>query len=407
MMVRQMRWWYLVALGLVAGLPACEETPGAECNQDGVCDAPRETVQTCPDDCLPVCDNDDCCDDGESCASCANDCCGVTCPQGALVATHDFIVESIQVPPDGSTADVNGVDLDGDGFIDNQLGRIMAWIVERGLTEGPGEALSGRISSGEYILIGRIAETDCNNGAALQLVRGEPHDGTPIFDGQDRVLFAADAPFGYLCASWTPPELDAFFPLVLDVPMANAGLLRVTLSAARVQTVEDPASPYFASSAVLESGWTDVMVGGGLSFDEIHHTVIPFFAMYLQDIVDADAEGAAAVVDTFDGRCTAMPDVPGCEDVVAGEGECDDWTVPPRITATELLCNAELRALQVDRTRTAAYPAGRHVRSLDPGIPDARLWCLGWLCLRGRVPQACRPDPRNPGRVWFPCRAIT
>jgi hypothetical protein len=39
-----------------------------------------------------------------------------------------------------------------------------------------------------------------------------------------------------------------------------------------------------------------------------------------------------------------LDDVPGCENVVAGQGDCADSQTPPIITATELLCNVLLHS---------------------------------------------------------------
>ena len=106
------------------------------------------------------------------------------------------------------------------------------------------------------------------------------------------------------------------------------------------------------NNGIAVSGQID---GGGLTTEqsdwtgtatdiEIYNNLIPFLATFIQDMVEEGGSSADTIADLFDGNCVILADVPGCEDVEAGVGECDDETEPPVITVTELKCNALLNS---------------------------------------------------------------
>ena len=107
--------------------------------------------------------------------------------------------------------------------------------------------------------------------------------------------------------------------------------------------MSDPDSAYFDTSAATQAGWTDLMVGGGLSEDEIQTNLIPFLTLYIEDRMTQDASAAETLAATFDGNCEPS-EIRGCESVVPGAGECDNSQDPPVITETEVRCSPEVSA---------------------------------------------------------------
>jgi hypothetical protein len=355
-MKRNPKFLFLALLAgvLAFGMASCgDDTPGDSCNNDGVCDvADGETEGNCPGDCGSACNDDGVCDAGESCLVCPNDACCTICNLPTMTGTdHDFVVNELFMPTTSQEAGENGVDIDNDGDIDNKLGQIIQLLVSNGLDGDLNETINENIADGDLLLAARLRESGNGDGiVAIQILQTEIFDSTPIFDGNDSVLVPTGTPQNlYLCGEWdggpdletSPANITLAFPLPEPI-----GTLEVTLSAAQIRTVTDPDNPHYGDSSVASTGMTNVMIGGGLSEDEIYGTggLIEFLANFINDMVQEGGSTADTIGDLFDGNCVILDDVAGCEAVVAGEGECDDTAVPPVITSTELKCNALLHS---------------------------------------------------------------
>jgi hypothetical protein len=322
------------------------------CDHDGVCDAASgETTANCPDDC-PVCNDDGVCDAGEDFTNCPDDCPMVCAPSAFTGARHDFVVSEIAVPTSSMEAHENGVDLDGDGEIDNKLGSILTLFAQIGVTADINLDLNQRIAAGEVLLLGRLHESGNADGViSLQTLQGTPTMSPPAFDGSDNLTIDPSNPLDLLtCGTWIAPQLttDASrLHLLIPVPMFGPTFVAYgwyDLHNARVQTVADPNNPFYATSAATATTWTDVMVGGGLTQDQILNDILPAMVVAVNDLIALGGADADTVVVLFDGNCVVLADVPACQSVVAGVGACDDTANPPVITLTELQCNALLHS---------------------------------------------------------------
>lgn len=335
---RMMRAFVLAgAVCLVAG---CEGKAASSVCGDGVCD-PDEV---CAADCSP-CNNDGICDPGESRILCMYDCDG-GCGANSTGPIHDVIVSELFLPTNSTEAAENGVDMDGDGEIDNRLGGRVTLLTANGFDEDINFLINEEIAAGRLLLLGRMQESGNSDGiVTVAFFRGQIHDATPVFEGNDSVAIHPDSDTNlYLCGMWADPDLETS-PANMPYTHPYPGLeqLSLTLSAAQIRTVTDPENVYFGTSTVTEAGWSDVMVGGGLSEDEIQHKLIPFLTTYIEDVMTRDATAAETIADLFDGNCV-VSEIPGCESVVQGQGECDNTLDPPVITETELRCNALLNS---------------------------------------------------------------
>jgi len=341
-----------LAAGVLAlGMSACSDDSAAGTCGDDECNG-SETSATCPQDCGP-CNNDGVCDSGESCVQCPNDGCCTTCNLPDMTGTsHDFIVSEMFMPTTSQEAGNNGVDIDGDGDIDNKLGQIIQLLVSNGMDGDLNESLNGEITEGSLLLATRVVESGNSDGVvAVQILQADVTGpgATPMFDGNDSVLIPSTSPQDlYLCGDWDGgPALETSpADITLAFPLPEIGLLEVTLSGAQIRTVTDPDNPHYGDSSVTPSAMTNVMIGGGLSEDEIYGPggLIEFLADFINDLVAEGGSTADTIADLFDGNCVVLEDVAGCETIVAGEGECDDLADPPEITATELKCNALLHS---------------------------------------------------------------
>jgi hypothetical protein len=279
----------------------------------------------------PVCDRDGICEAEESAATC-EDCSGVECSlHGIDGVAHDVLVQRLLIPQTPSAAAVTGVDIDGDGEIDNQLGTLFARLAAEASRDLEIDAaVDARIRSGELLLVGRVYVSDLvdDDFIIAQLFRGAViGDATPVFDGQDRVGLDPGYPTDmFLCGRILDGRLEAGpddWPLT--VPLPGIGELEVRLS--RVQI----------NGAISAGGWTHVMLGGGLAPEAIDRLIAEFPAFF-NTLIEEEPEGAAAstLQELFDGRCDARGE--GCKPTPAG------CAADGRIASVELRCSALLRA---------------------------------------------------------------
>jgi len=339
------------------------DTPGGEnhttcpddcdiCLEDGVCDAAAgETVQNCPLDC-GACVVDGVCDTaaGETAATCPDDCgvCVVdgvcdaaagedptNCPDDCAVGgPYDFIVNDLYIPTNSAEAQIIGVDVDGDGNIDNKLGQIMALLMAQG-TGDPNTGINNDIDQGDLVFPLRLYADMFPTDASVIAVayQGQPLSSAPLFNGTDVVDIEPGSPTDMtLGGDLQTGDLDCGpGQLLIPVPLMTQTVF-VPLQLARIE-----------GGPVTDTSWTDVMVGGGVTEQDMETLIVPALATYFNDFIAANptSADAATIMDLFDANCVST--IPGCSAVVNGVGECTDnlpTDTPPVITVTELLCNA-------------------------------------------------------------------
>ncbi len=348
--------WLLVPLVLAVPLSGCLEDP----LPDGVYACDPDDSSTCPDGwvCRPVtCPADyrcfryhdgdrrhypgECVDDGvcdrdacESCLRCPSDCCPV-CDEAALTARPhlDFLVSAYVVPTSSTEAKDMGVDLDGDGTIDDKLGSIVSLFgyPEEQEDYDANAELAKTLAAGQMLLVLRVfpdGDGPDNDQMLVQVLEGRVYDATPLFDGSDRVALAPDAdPENALCGArqdwrYESNPSRARFPLPLD--LSRGGFLWMTMDRLLV------------SGGVDAAGWPDITVGGGLSRDALEQEFFPWWADLLNARIAADPEGGSATwgLEWFENNCEETID--GCDPLPDG---CAEDGV---ISVDEIRCNALL-----------------------------------------------------------------
>ena len=277
----------------------------------------------------PICNNDGICDadQGETASSC-NDCV-VTCTlEGISGDSHDFLVSELFVPDSTTSAKENGVDIDGDGEIDNKLGSIISLIASQGGDFDVNELVNEQITDGSLLLIGRVYvdQWGGDDQVLAQVFQGEVVDASPLFDGNDTVAIADSSPTDiYLCGRMVGDELQAGPDnLRIVIPIPDIITLDITLT--KAQMIGD----------VDADGMYDVMIGGGIAKSEI--TKLYSDAVDLLNDMITDPESSESTVSTIldivDDNCETTVD--GCDPLPAG---CAEDGV---ITVDELQCNALL-----------------------------------------------------------------
>ena len=305
---------------LAIGLAACSDDSSAGNNNTRPCNLNGE------------------CDSGEDCLWC-QDCCVVCSLSDG--DEYDYIMDELYIPTNATEARSIGVDIDGDGDIDNKLGQIMSLIPA---DEDPNVAIAENIAEGDIIILGRLVvdagfpATD--EAMAFQIFQGDTDSGDATEDnltgtGSALIDPSADRSL-HLCGTITGNYLEAG-PSQITITMSLAGInLDITLD--RAQAISE--------GTVDADGWEDVMIGGGISQDTMVTNLLPAIVDWLNGDIRDDPDGSVweFVRDSVD--CACDNTIEGCEQVVNQEGECVCWTPPDDpadpVSVTELMCNALL-----------------------------------------------------------------
>ena len=303
------------------------------CTGDAFCQQPRP------------CNNNSTCEGFEDCFWCA-DC----CPQCSLTEgdRYDYIIDEVILPVNATEALSIGIDLDGDGHIDNKLGQIFGMFPEEDMVSVNSD-LADSIQNGTYILLGqmRVSSWPDDDTMAVQLFPGNTN---PTIDatednltGNGFALIASSADRTlYLCGELDNNMLETG-PRTMEVPIYLMGdIMLFRLEPARM----------VSTAPVTDTEWQEMMVGGGLTWDTIENTLIPNFVVFLNARTTEDPTSSLGdfVLNFVDANC--RDDLPGCENVINGQGDCAPWDnqpTTPVVTATELRCNIVfVNALQPD-----------------------------------------------------------
>ncbi len=305
------------------GLTDCEDP---ECAEEWFCKEPQP------------CNNDGVCDVYENpfwCADCCPDC------NISTGETYDYIAAKVILAKDEYEAQFIGVDLNGDGKVNNAFGAITDTVPS--VTGDYNGEIQGAILDGEYIFLGRLHLSDWSSEdiVAVQVFSGNGtldatednltgYGQTVIDPGANRSL--------HVCGELTDNMLETC-PGYLEVPLHFLmETMLFPLEKARVVSTD----------RVTETEWTEMMIGGGLSQESVDDFLLPALLVYLNKMTIEDPNSNIAdFVEVFlDGRCS--PGLPGCEDVVNREGDCARWTGDPDdppLTLTELKCNLIVRSV--------------------------------------------------------------
>jgi hypothetical protein len=242
---------------------------------------------------------------------------------------HNYLIEELYIP-DSTTAVQEtgvGVDTDNDGEVDaNKLATIIAFVANIAGDFDVNVSVNEEIQSGELLLVGRVYvdQFGDDDEVLAQVFQGVVvNDATPTFDGTDIVGISPDSPDDiYLCGRIESDVLEAG-PEQLQIvfPVPEIGMLNITLSQAQLV------------GQVTESGWTEVIISGGLDKEEVtnlYETLVPF----LNDMIVDDPDTGEQILSMIDDQCDSTQD--GCDPLPSGCAADD------QVSVDELQCNALL-----------------------------------------------------------------
>lgn len=273
---------------------------------------------------------------GVSCSYDTSGCGSTGCSPNAIGGdAHDYLVSEMEVPMTSSQVDSMGLDLDGDGEVDNKLGMVCSLLSGFFSGEGPTEQLNQAVWAGELVTGLRLYTDSLDTDAMvlLQSTEAELLSVPPHFDGSDG-LVGGYPPDSAVCGALQGGLVDVSGGR-LWVPVPTC--LRSTLSI--FVLLENAA----ASGFVDGGGIYQLILGGGLTADAVNNELLPAMVSSFNQMVADEPHSAdvATLADMFDGNCVGGSE--GCWDVVPGQGECA-VSEPPVFTVTELRCNAILRS---------------------------------------------------------------
>lgn len=300
------------------GLTDCEDP---DCQRDPICLGPHP------------CTNDGTCDSFEDCFWCP-DC----CPTCALNegTNHDYIAFEVFTPRSVQEASEIGVDIDGDGLVDNGLGRVLSAFGTENAERMAAE-FQRNITNGDFILLSRLVVDGfpSDPGVAFQLMPGlatmDATEDNFTGSGHANVDPEADRE-NYLCGDLTDGAYSSG-PRPFVVPVGLLG------SVAYLPVEHGRA---VSRGPITASLMQSMHIGGGITTYTINTHLLPFLAVTLNDEIRDDPSGSfpQLLLGYVDGSCSNL--VTGCGDVVNGQGECTQWdgsAATPPISATELRCS--------------------------------------------------------------------
>lgn len=247
-------------------------------------------------------------------AACATD--PSTQPQGA---TEQFVADRIYVPLTPRDAWFMGVDVNGDGKVDNEVGLAMAGMTNSLSSSGsPGVDFQGAIDSA--LAEGRLAlQVDIqglaapSDAVAVQLADNPPLVG-PLKDGE----FATEP------GSITVP---------INLGTSQPALL--PLLGARIAS---------KNAIAIGTSFGDVEIGGALTPDDVNTILLPAVLPAITKVVQRDCCG----LPTSPGGATCVPSSCGCIANSAGAQLVDSFDSTPRdcvVTASEIAANSLAQSL--------------------------------------------------------------
>ena len=265
--------------------------------------------------------------------------CDDCCPDCALTegSTFDYIALTVTIPSDEPETQDIGVDLDGDGDVDNKLGKLVNAFYAYSPADINDKIAEG-VEQGHYIMLFRLLVSGWpdDESVAFQLFEGDATedatednltgDGHTLISGQsDRSL--------YLCGDLTESHLDTCTgPIDLPIYLPRR-ILTIPMDIARAHS----------TTFVTPDGWGSLMVGGGMNELTVRNQLIPYLRQFLNEQTVRDPESTVGefVLMLLDNECSQG--MTGCQHVVNGEGDCVAWDGDPQnppLSLDELLCNA-------------------------------------------------------------------
>lgn len=251
-------------------------------------------------------------------------------PQGVH---HNFVADSITMPTTSGEAQALGLDVDGDGGVDNKLGALVA-----ALSIGGGDVnaeVQFQIDHGELLLLTNVQATDLSTAANVGFWAWKGSNPVPAacLDASDTVCRQHLSGSGTFTVAATDPE-DALVVgqivggklvggpgfVTIEVPLGFSSTpLTLELVGVRIDTM-------------ITSDSLGGKLAGAVTETYMHDSVYPQLATIIADIITEDCGGTSPAC------CTSGSSGAQIVTLFDGDGDC-------KVTLTELEDSSLLTSL--------------------------------------------------------------
>jgi hypothetical protein len=274
-------------------------------------------------------------------------------PPDAPPGVHRYVFSNLTVPQSSSEARQLGLDVDGDGAVDNQLGMVLATLSNQGLALA--DSTTTAIDRGDIIDLVEITADMLTSGpATFTMFEGANPIPKPCgnadTNGTCRQHLMGDASFDLAPTSAHDPPLagSAVDGSLLTPVDISGGRLTIVLSVentpVRLHAIGARASVAAASGMLLGGG----IVGGALSQNEIDTNLIPTLQIAFMKDVTRDCPGSGAASD-----CACAQGSPGETLLQLFDTSPTDC----KISVAEIQNNSLIQALLAPDISVAGQPA--------------------------------------------------
>lgn len=221
---------------------------------------------------------------------------------------HPYVMDSVSVPTTNAQANEIGLDLNGDGGVDNQLGRVLATLKMSNIDAQA--ALDEAVATGSIILLGDMTTTgfDSATGAGFSIYIGDNPGTAPCTDPLDLATCGLhlDGSTTFDIKAGTPTDgtvagnfVGGTFTggpgqLNLQIALSSGSPIDITLQGARAKITD-----------ITETTIADGIIAGSVLKTDIDTKILPAVVDLIAPIV-AD-------------ECA--PDVGGCNCTAGGSAE--------------------------------------------------------------------------------------
>lgn len=216
---------------------------------------------------------------------------GVVEPEGEH---HTYVVDNAVVPEEFTQANEVGLDLDGDGEVDNALGDLISGVGGL-LGDVDLEALvAEQFQEGTLILLADLQAPDLDEapGAGFWLYVGDEPSREPCED--DDCGRHLDGETSFSIHPDSPTDTGVTGSIAGGAFVGGPGIVSVTVDF--VDELEEPLNLELVGARVeidevTEDGLASGRLGGGITAEQVESEIIPALTNVLNDLIDEECEG--------------------------------------------------------------------------------------------------------------------
>jgi hypothetical protein len=198
-----------------------------------------------------------------------------------------YVASELRLPKTQQEASMFGLDLDGNGRVDNQLGQVLATLRGQGIDANA--HTTEAVDNGAIITLFAV-DTSVNPDATFAVFKGVSPVPTPCLAAQCRKHLQGDGAF---TAALTPRD-PAIAGVITNAAFATSapGSIHVQFAIGGAPIVVSLIGARIAATGIGPSGISNVILAGAIPETELDSTVVPGLAQSFQATVTRDCPTA-------------------------------------------------------------------------------------------------------------------